>query len=105
MLGARSDYILSVEALAAPGRAASKRNVGVQVTQAESAPLERAPSLSVIGPRDASIIVISGDSETSGHRSSYQPHQPLADVLEPGESWYREQQEELRALQEQLGNL
>ena len=91
MLGARSDYVLSVEALAVPGRAATKKHVGVQATQVESGPLERSPLLSVIGPRETSVIVISGDSESSRHQSVYQPHQPLADVLVPGESWYREQ--------------
>ena len=91
VLGARSDYVLSVEALAVPGRAATKRHVGVQATQVESGPLERGPSVLVVGPRDTSIIVISGDSESSKHLSVYQPHQPLADVLVPGEMWYREQ--------------
>ena len=33
VLGARSDYVLSVEALAVPGRAATKKDVGVQTTQ------------------------------------------------------------------------
>ena len=33
VLGARSDYVLSVEALAVPGRAATKRDVGVQTTR------------------------------------------------------------------------
>ena len=33
VLGARSDYVLSVGALAVPGRAATKKEVGVQTTQ------------------------------------------------------------------------
>ena len=54
--------------------------------------------MSVVGPKYSSVIVISGDSLEQ--RSEYQPYQPLSDALEPNESWYREQEGELRALQE-----
>ena len=91
VLGARSDYVLSVAALAVPRRAATKRDAGVQVTQEESRQVDRNSSLSVIGPRETSIIVISDDLGSLRRQSEYQPHEPLSDMLEPGESWYREQ--------------
>ncbi len=93
----------SIEVLDAPGRAANRRDAGVQVTREESGPIARNPSVSVVGPKHSSVIVIEDDS--SEQRSEYQPDRPLSDELEPNESWYREQEGELRALQEQLGDL